>query len=306
MKTMTEYWDLYDVNGRLIDAKMVRDEEIPEGAYHLSVNIWIVNSKNEILIQKRSPNKKKLPNIWVESAGGAVISGENSFEGAVRETEEELGFKPDVVHLQKIHNFILRNNTLVDVWMLRQDIDVKDMYVDKEEVSEVMWVSFNKLMKLVREGVFAPTILPGLFKVMENIATRTHFGIYALIEREDSILLIKKRRGPYSGMYDLPGGTPEGGETEVETLVREVKEETGSYISDHKFLGDVHVVFDGFKEADGRKGFFFHSGKLYKCEIEGEPLDCISDLDSDGGFWVNKNELNSGNSSALALFALEK
>lgn len=38
-----------------------------------------------------------------------------------------------------------------------------------------------------------------------------HFGIYgiALNKNRDKILLVKKTRGPYTGLYDLPGGTPE-------------------------------------------------------------------------------------------------
>jgi len=57
--------------------------------------------------------------------------------------------------------------------------------------------------------------------------THSHFGIYGCLKRDSSILLIKKARGPYEGMYDLPGGSPEQNETNEETFIREVKEETG-------------------------------------------------------------------------------
>ena len=55
-----------------------------------------------------------------------------------------------------------------------------------------------------------------------------HLGVYALIFSEDQseILLIEKSRGPYKGLYDLPGGSLEPGENLEQTLVREVKEET--------------------------------------------------------------------------------
>ncbi len=52
-------------------------------------------------------------------------------------------------------------------------------------------------------------------------------GIYAIILKQDSILLIKKNRGSYKGKFDLPGGKPEYRETPTETLIREILEETG-------------------------------------------------------------------------------
>lgn len=56
-----------------------------------------------------------------------------------------------------------------------------------------------------------------------------HTGIYALIfsEKGNKILLIKKSRGPYKGLYDLPGGSPNFEESLEQTIQREVLEETG-------------------------------------------------------------------------------
>ena len=51
---------------------------------------------------------------------------------------------------------------------------------------------------------------------------KNHFGVYAIILKGNSILLIKKSRGPYKGKLDLPGGRQELGETHLETLIREV------------------------------------------------------------------------------------
>ena len=35
-------------------------------------------------------------------------------------------------------------------------------------------------------------------------ARHTHLGVYAAIRRDGRFLLIKKTRGPYTGMFDLP------------------------------------------------------------------------------------------------------
>jgi len=44
---------------------------------------------------------------------------------------------------------------------------------------------------------------------------------------EDKLVLIKRARPPFEGMYALPGGFVEYGETVEEAVVREVREETG-------------------------------------------------------------------------------
>lgn len=59
------------------------------------------------------------------------------------------------------------------------------------------------------------------------MAAQHHFGVYAQIRDGDRILLVHKTRGPYTGLLDLPGGTPEPGESWPQTLERELHEELG-------------------------------------------------------------------------------
>jgi len=51
---------------------------------------------------------------------------------------------------------------------------------------------------------------------------------YGLAQREDGrILMVKIVRSLFSSEYDLPGGAIDPGETEIEAMVREYREETG-------------------------------------------------------------------------------
>lgn len=87
-----ELWDVYDINkrftGKVIDRHS--DERLKEGEYHLVVEAIIINSKGEILLNKRSKFKNKYPNMW-ESTAGSCIKGENSLQSMLREIREELG-----------------------------------------------------------------------------------------------------------------------------------------------------------------------------------------------------------------------
>jgi 8-oxo-dGTP pyrophosphatase MutT (NUDIX family) len=48
-----------------------------------------------------------------------------------------------------------------------------------------------------------------------------HVGIYGLIEQDVSILVVRKSRGTYKGLFDLPGGRPSQGEDLLDALNRE-------------------------------------------------------------------------------------
>src|SRR5690606_8399643 len=52
-------------------------------------------------------------------------------------------------------------------------------------------------------------------------------GVYALAIYRGQVILVRKGGGPYVGRWDLPGGGVEFGEAPLETLARELQEETG-------------------------------------------------------------------------------
>jgi len=61
-----------------------------------------------------------------------------------------------------------------------------------------------------------------------------------IVEYEDgSIILARRGSAPYKGMWALPGGKMDEGETIEQTAIREIKEETGLDIQLKKVLG-VH------------------------------------------------------------------
>lgn len=90
---MEEIFDILDENGNYQNRTASRDEAHSEGLWHRAVVVFLVNSKNQVLLQRRSPLKKKWPNLLDVSAGGHSNAGEFGFETAIRETFEELGVR---------------------------------------------------------------------------------------------------------------------------------------------------------------------------------------------------------------------
>jgi len=133
------------------------------------------------------------------------------------------------------------------------------------------------------------------------LVTRTHTGVYGIIRRDDKILLIKKTRGPYTGLYDLPGGGPEAGEMPEETLAREIHEETGCTLVRYQNQRKITILFSDFTPASGEQGCMQHTGILFDAEIEGTPSASGDGLDSGGAVWLPVSKLSSENATPFAL-----
>lgn len=147
-----ELWDILDEEGNLTERTIERGQPLKEGEYHLVVHIWIRNSKGEYLIQKRSGKVNRWPGIWA-ATGGAAIKGENSLTAALREVKEELGisFEPDM--LKKIIR-VKRKNALSDLWLACCDVDLKEIRMQKEEVSEVKYAGTSEIFSMIATKEF--------------------------------------------------------------------------------------------------------------------------------------------------------
>ena len=127
---------------------------------------------------------------------------------------------------------------------------------------------------------------------MKSEKIKTHFGVYGICLQNSNILCIMKNRGPYKGRFDLPGGSQEYNESLVETLCREVMEETGQEVSNEKSL----VTLDFFVEV--KNNFIVHHIAVLFCiNISNNQLNVPSVVidginDSLGCIWVNVKELN--------------
>ena len=147
-----EKWDLYDREGRLLSRTINRGARFRSGEYHLVTHVWVVNSAGRVLIQRRSAKRRMMPNIWAVTSGSAV-AGEDSATAARRELAEELGIRlaPEAVQLL---GRLVRRNSLCDVYLVKRDIAVPDMKLQKEEVSQVRWVTGEQLFAMINERRF--------------------------------------------------------------------------------------------------------------------------------------------------------
>ena len=107
-----------------------------------------------------------------------------------------------------------------------------------------------------------------------------HFGIYGLWRHEGHLVLVHKTRGPYTGQLDLPGGSPEPGETREQRLSRELREETGVELTGFGPLRpfDIRVSAD----SAGNPIEFHHQGLIAEVRVAGLLRPDITAEDVDG------------------------
>ncbi len=126
-----------------------------KGLIHKGVCVWIMNSKNEILLQTRNSHVK-FPNMMDISFSGHIKAGESSLEAAIREGKEELGIDLDIDKLQYL--FTCREhleddgyfeNEIDDVFLYRTDIPLEAYSFCDHEVKEVSYVSLDKFKIMV-------------------------------------------------------------------------------------------------------------------------------------------------------------
>ena len=135
-------------------------------------------------------------------------------------------------------------------------------------------------------------------------------GAYALILKDNNILLIKKASGPYDGKLDLPGGTIGFCETPEDALKRELMEEVGIEVNEYQLFDADSVTFVwNFKEDVQVK--VQHTGIFYKVtsyqnEIQKDiDIDEVND-DSLGAEFYNLDTITKDMLSEISILELEK
>lgn len=91
-----------------------------------------------------------------------------------------------------------------------------------------------------------------------------HLGVKVLLCNHDKILLLKKQHRIRGTYWDLPGGRLKKGETVMETLQREVEEETGFRSLDDAFAFDMILTNIRIPTIIGEVGLIL---SIYRCNI---------------------------------------
>ena len=150
-----ELVDLYDENRVPLGRVAERHAKKAPGEYRMVVHVCIFNGLGQMLIQQRSPEKTIWPELWDVSIGGGVDAGETSRQGAVREVGEELGYDLDLIGLRPAVTVNFEDG-FDDFFVVTRDLDLGDLRLQKEEVSDVRWATLEETLAMLENGQFIP------------------------------------------------------------------------------------------------------------------------------------------------------
>lgn len=146
---MKEIQDIYDANRHPTGKKYERwSNLLKTNEYVIVVEIIIFNKQNEILLSRRSANKKRNPLKW-ETTQGSVKSKEKSQEAAIRELKEELGISVTEDDL-RIYKTIKDDSEHIfkDLFWIRKNIKLDEIRFLDGEAIDAMWVTIEKFKEM--------------------------------------------------------------------------------------------------------------------------------------------------------------
>ena len=146
-------WDLYD--DKFNNTGIVVDEidEIPDGKYHYSINAWILNSKNQLLLIRNTLNYNiHYPGFW-SSINGNVLSGEIPMDTCIKTIYSKIGINVLMSDIEKIDTRLRDPYYYIyETYIVNKDIDLNQICFVDNMVVQAKWVDLKELYNMIENG----------------------------------------------------------------------------------------------------------------------------------------------------------
>lgn len=110
----------------------------------------ILNSKNEVLLARRSLSKVRDPGKWGPSVAGTVEEGETYLSNVIKEAQEEVGLIVAESELYE-ESYGFQKSTSHDYFLklysVVADRSIEEFSAQKEEVEEIKWAPVVELLE---------------------------------------------------------------------------------------------------------------------------------------------------------------
>ncbi|MDO5521411.1 MAG: GNAT family N-acetyltransferase [bacterium] len=207
---MSEQWELFDRMRKKTGRFHERGSKmpVPEGFYHVVVEIWVKTLEGKILLTKRHPNKSN--GLMWECTGGAVIAGEDSKQGALRELGEETGIRAVPEHLVFLGERVCRD-AFIDTYFYVIDEKETKLALQIEEVVDANYVSFEELEQ--RKNVIVQSVWESYIHYHLQLHYFTAELAFEEARIEDAPLLVSLYNAAFYEDYITFGECPAYGRT---------------------------------------------------------------------------------------------
>ncbi len=159
-----EYFDVLDKNRKTLGYTKERGMKLLENEYNVGVENWIINN-GKLLMTRRSLEKSH-PGEW-EVPGGCSQRGESSIDTLKREMHEEIGI--DIKNNYELIDTDIYKHQFVDIYKSSIMVDIKNINIQIEEVSEVKFVDKEEFLHMANNGQIVNSVYNRYLKIKDKI-----------------------------------------------------------------------------------------------------------------------------------------
>lgn len=144
---------------------MAKLEAHEKALLHRAFSVFVLNEKNEIMLQQRAKDKYHSPLLWTNTCCSHQRENESNLEAGKRRLEEEMGF---VTPLVELFSFIYK--APFDNGLTEHELDHvmigyfnEDPVINREEVESWKWMSIEDIKS---DMLLNPMIYTEWFKII--------------------------------------------------------------------------------------------------------------------------------------------
>lgn len=132
---------------------------------HRAFSVFILNDKNELMLQQRAAHKYHSPLLWANTCCSHQREGESNIEAGTRRLQEEMGFS---VALKELFWFIYK--APFDNGLTEHELDHvmigyanQDPVINPEEVADWKWMDIDAVREDIEQN---PQLYTAWFKII--------------------------------------------------------------------------------------------------------------------------------------------
>ena len=149
-----ELIEIVDKDGNFTGQVMDKEDAHNKNLLHNEVGIFIINDKREVLLEKRSANKRFSPNKWGLCAGH-VDAYETLEDAALREIKEEVGLdvtpKELIPYGEREITISDSNSHITYFYYVKCNKKEDEFIIQEEELSEVKWFNIDEIITMIKD-----------------------------------------------------------------------------------------------------------------------------------------------------------